>query len=105
MALFLGSSEVPAWAGAREVRLLGSAGERDGRAGHWAALGPPGPSGLAEVILAARHAGQRLDPPSELPMSVDLWVPGAGEQPGDPVDLDRIDRVGVGELYGGRRLM
>ncbi|MDP8942716.1 MAG: hypothetical protein M3N16_01125 [Actinomycetota bacterium] len=87
------------WSGARAVRLVGVAGERNGHRAYWAALDPPGPHGEETIILAPRYDGDSIAPPSELPLTVDIWLPGRGESPGQPVDLDAVERDGIGELY------
>ena len=75
------------------------AGERNGHRAYWAALQPPGPEGEEFVILAPRYVGETVVPPSELPLTVDIWRPGRGEAPGQAVDLEAMERDGVGELY------
>lgn len=100
--IWLGSQEVSGWSGARAVRMLGVAGERNEHRAYWAAVDPPGPHGEVSVVLAPRHVGDSIDPPSELPLKVDIWLPGEGESPGEAVDLDAMERDGIGELYSSR---
>ena len=97
--MWLGSQEVTGWSGARAVRLIGIAGERNGHGAYWAAIEPPGPHGEASIVLAPRYVGDSISPPSELPLKVDIRLPARGEAPGDPVDLDAMTRDGIGELY------
>ena len=85
--LYLGSEETPAWAG--RARTIDWGDPVRGR-GRWATIDPAGPDGQQQVIVAPRYAGDALDPPSEIPLTVDLWMTD---------DADQLVRVGIGELY------
>lgn len=79
---YLGSEELTAWSVPRAVHLLAPAD----RGAYRVRLEPPAPDGAAELVLRPRYADGSLDPPSELPLQVNVLD-------------DAGTLVAVGELY------
>ena len=99
---WLGSQEITAWSRPRAVEVAEVALTRDGHRAYWAELDPPSPGGRRRVVIAARYPGKKIDPPTKLPVVVDLWVPRDGETDGGPVELEELELAGIGELYRSR---
>ena len=99
---WLGSQEFTAWSEPRAVALTEVALARNDHRAYWADLDPPSPGGRRRVVIAARHPGKDIDPPSRLPVVVDLWFPRDDSKHDGPVELDELELAGVGELYASR---
>lgn len=97
--MWLGSTDYPAWGGARLCTVLGEATSQLPVHAVWVQLDPVGPNGETVVILAPRYEGDTIESSSRMPVMVNIFTPPPDSSPSDTVVLTRDRLEATGQLY------